>query len=65
MKATISGIPCIIQANEDGLEVLDRKGYPAEWLARKATSQEWAQIEAMWLEIMEDERAYRKFVDRV
>lgn len=65
MKAKISGIPCIIQANDDGLEVLDRKGYRAEWLARKATSQEWAQIEAMWLEIMEDERAYRKFVDRV
>lgn len=65
MKAKISGIPCIIQANDDGLEVLDRKGYRAEWLARKATSQEWAQIEAMWEEIVQDERGYWKAVDRV
>ena len=58
MNATISGIPCLIKAGDDGLEVLDRKGYQAAWLARKATAEDWKRIEEAWFDRMQEERGY-------
>lgn len=45
VESRVSGIPCLIGitwVDEDGFEfeVLDRKGYKAEWLSKKMTKKD-------------------------
>lgn len=58
MKAKINGIPCIIEATDDGLVVLDEDGNPAEWLEEEMSAMDWMRIESEWAEKMGEERAY-------
>ena len=44
-ESQVQGIPCKVLFTKDEFTILDRHGYPAEWIEKKLTKDDVARIE--------------------